>query len=349
MTRERSKIVLVLGLVALLLVTPELAQARPVPGVVTQTVLDDRDFARMERGGVETLRFLIRWREVEPEPGRLDWSSTDHVLASAARHGIEVLPIVYGSPAWVAQSELRPPIDDAADRASWRSFLTALVGRYGPRGTSGRARPARRSPAGRSGTSPTSTSTGTRSRPSASTRACSRSPPERSGPPIAARDHARRRRGGTERDAVVAVPAPALRAAWGEARLRLRRPASLRAGPAPDAAPDRARPADHGHGRRLADAARDHRGRLGVEGPASTMVKGPMRARLLKRTYRLLGGGHPDWRISDVQWYAWRDSMAVEAYCSFCQHAGLSTSPASRSPPGAPTSRQFAGVGATRG
>ena len=134
MTRERSKIVLVLGLVALLLVTPELAQARPVPGVVTQTVLDDRDFARMERGGVETLFASIRWREVEPEPGRLDWSSTDHVLASAARHGIEVLPIVYGSPAWVAQSELHPPIDDAADRASWRSFLTALVGRYGPRG-----------------------------------------------------------------------------------------------------------------------------------------------------------------------------------------------------------------------
>ena len=282
MTPARSKIVSVLGLVALLLVTPEVAEARPVPGVVTQILLDDRDFARMERGGVETLRFLIRWRELEPEPGRLDWSSIDHVLASGGTPGrSRCCRSSTAHRRWVAQSELRPPIDDAADRASWRSFLTALVGPHGPRGRllEGLRAPARRSPAGRSGTSPTSTSTGTRSRPSASTRACSRSPPERSGPPIAAQGScspASRRYGagcrggdscagstssrGVKRDFdfVALHPyAPGLRLMRRQIELARRH---------------------HGHGRRLADAARDHRGRLGVRGAGVDDGQGPPRA-----------------------------------------------------------------------
>ena len=326
MTRERSKIVLALGLVALLLVTPELAQARPVPGVVTQTVLDDRDFARMERGGVETLRLLIRWREVEPEPGRLDWSSTDHVLASAARHGIEVLPIVYGSPAWVAQSELRPPIDDAADRASWRSFLTALVGRYGPRGDFWTGSE-RRAPI---------------------TRWQIWNEPNFDfywDPKPAVAEYAR----------LLEISAGAIRSADRGARIMLAGVAAVRSGmpwwrflrrlyEQPGVKRDFDFVALHPYApglrlmrrqielaRRIMATADDSRTPLAItevgwasEGPASTMVKGPRgQARLLKRTYRLLGGGHPHWRISDVQWYAWRDSMAVEAHCSFCQHAGL--------------------------
>jgi polysaccharide biosynthesis protein PslG len=322
----RSKIVLVLGLVALLLVT-SVAQARPVPGVVTQTVLDDRDFARMEQGGVETLRFLIRWREVEPEPGRLDWSSTDHVLASAARHGIEVLPIVYGSPAWVAQSELHPPIDDAADRASWRSFLTALVARYGPRGVFWEGSE-RRAPI---------------------TRWQIWNEPNFDfywDPKPAVGEYAR----------LLEISAGAIRSADRDARIMLAGVAAVRSGmpwwrflrrlyEQPGVKRDFDFVALHPYApglrlmrrqielaRRIMATADDSRTPLAITevgwasaGPASTMVKGPRgQARLLKRTYHLLGGGgHPDWRISDVHWYAWRDSMAVEAYCSFCQHAGL--------------------------
>ena len=56
--------------VALVLAAP--AQARPAFGVVSQAPLAEADFANMESGGVETLRFLIRWRQVEPEPGVYD-------------------------------------------------------------------------------------------------------------------------------------------------------------------------------------------------------------------------------------------------------------------------------------
>ena len=344
-----------LGLVALLLVAPGVAQAQPAPGVVTQTLLDDRDFTRMHRGGVETLRFLIRWREVEPEPGRLDWSAIDHVVASAARHRIELLPIVYGSPTWVAQSELHPPIDDAADRAAWRGFLTALVDRYGPRGDfwEGAER-------------------------------------ARADHPLADLERAQLRlllgpEAGRRR---VRTPARdlrrAIRAADRRAEIMLAGVAAVRSGMPWVAIPARAVRAAgvkrhfdfvalHPYApglrlmrrqielaRRIMATADDSRTPLAItevgwasEGPASTMVKGLRgQARLLKRTYRLLGGGHPDWRISDVEWYAWRDSMTVEAYCSFCQHAGLFDLAGEPSPPGAATSQPVPRDGAlapTRG
>ncbi len=40
-------------------IAPPGAQARPAPGVVTQAPLGEQDFARMDRGGVETLRFVV--------------------------------------------------------------------------------------------------------------------------------------------------------------------------------------------------------------------------------------------------------------------------------------------------
>jgi hypothetical protein len=355
--------VFVLCLVGLFVAAPGVAGAQPAPGVVTQTLLDDRDFARMQRGGVETLRFLIRWREVEPERGRPDWSRVDSILAGAARHRIEPLPIVYGSPTWIAESELHPPIDGAADRAAWRRFLTALVERYGPRGDFWDGSD-RRAPI---------------------TRWQIWNEPNFDfywDPEPAVGEYAR----------LLEISAGAIRKADRRAQIMLAGVAAVRSGmpwwrflrrlyERPGVKRDFDLVALHPYApglrlmrrqielaRRIMATAGDSRTPLAItevgwasSGPPTPLVRGPRgQARMVKRTYRLFGRSDRGWRISDVQWYAWQDSLAVEAFCSFCRHAGLfdlagrpkpawrayrlavrrlSSAPASASRGGAPTPR----------
>lgn len=61
-----------------------------------------------------------------------DWTSFDSIVAKAAEHRIELLPVVYGAPAWTPGglgSMLGNP-----NRSAWRDYLTALVNRYGTDG-----------------------------------------------------------------------------------------------------------------------------------------------------------------------------------------------------------------------
>jgi len=326
MTRARPMTVLGLGLIALLVVAPGIAEARPAPGVVTQAPLGERDFARMERAGVETVRFLVRWREVEPERGRLDWSSVDAVLAGAARHGVKVLPIVYGSPAWIAEPESHPPIDGARERAAWRGFLTALVDRYGREGSFWEGA-GRRAPI---------------------TRWQIWNEPNFDfywDPKPAVGEYAR----------LLHISAGAIRGADRRARIMLGGVAAVRSGMpwwhflrrlyrVPRIEHDFDLVALHPYApgihllrrqvelaREIMDSARDSRTRLAItevgwasSGPPTPLVRGPRgQARMVKRTYRLFARSDRGWRISDVQWYAWQDSLAVEAFCGFCRHAGL--------------------------
>jgi Beta-galactosidase len=309
-----------------ILVGSVVAEARPTPGVVSQGPLGERDFARMDRGGVQRLRFLVRWSQVEPQRGAFDWSETDAIVAGAAGHRIELLPIVYGSPPWVAEPEPHPPIDDAEDRAAWRLFLTALVDRYGPRGDfwDGVERQA----------------------PIARWQIWNE--PNFDfywDPKPAVGEYAR----------LLDISAEAIRGADRRARIMLAGVAAVRSGMPwwrflrrlyehPGAKRDFDLVALHPYApslrlvrrqielaRGIMAAADDSRTPLAIteigwasHGPPSSMVKGPRgQARLLKRAYRFLGRRHPGWRISEMHWYAWRDSPAVEAFCSFCQHAGL--------------------------
>jgi hypothetical protein len=68
---------------------------------------------------------------------------------STSRHGFERLPVIWGTPSWVAQtprpgrcrftldrcSALQLPVHSLAQRRAWSGFLRALVARYGPSGT----------------------------------------------------------------------------------------------------------------------------------------------------------------------------------------------------------------------
>lgn len=85
--------------------------------------------------GARSVRIAFYWHAGQPlGPGAVDFSTYDGPVLAAARNGLGVLPVVFSTPAWARR--------DAADSASpprdpgdYAAFLTALVARYGPRGS----------------------------------------------------------------------------------------------------------------------------------------------------------------------------------------------------------------------
>jgi hypothetical protein len=142
-----SRLVALLILVCALHAAPAGAAERRVPqgwlGVTVDgpmTAEDDGEWDRMVPAGVEQVRIAFRWYQIQPEPGLLDFSGSDALVAAAARRGIGVLPVVEQTPAWAA---LRPGTLTSAPRdpAAVEAFLAALVERYGPRGSFWAERP----------------------------------------------------------------------------------------------------------------------------------------------------------------------------------------------------------------
>jgi hypothetical protein len=100
----------------------------------------DPEWNRMPAAGVEAVRASIHWSEVEPQPGALDFSAPDAVVAAAAARGLPVLPVVQQAPPWAA---MRPddPRSPPRDPAAVEAFFVALVGRYGRNGSFWAERP----------------------------------------------------------------------------------------------------------------------------------------------------------------------------------------------------------------
>lgn len=129
---------------------PAGASARSVPpgffGAMANGPLElpgvdlDAEFGVMRRAGVESARVPMRWPAIEARRGLADFTATDRTVAAAARRGVGVLGLVYGSPAWAATDPRNPFAPPRAD-ADYAAFLRALVGRYGPRGSFWAANP----------------------------------------------------------------------------------------------------------------------------------------------------------------------------------------------------------------
>jgi hypothetical protein len=104
-------------------------------GIDPQTELTDRDAEYMVAGGIGTVRWPLIWADVQPtRSGGYDWSGFDEVMSTASRHGLQVLPVVLGTPTWLSIKGTKLPIDSAAARSAWTLFLEAAVKRYGPGG-----------------------------------------------------------------------------------------------------------------------------------------------------------------------------------------------------------------------
>jgi polysaccharide biosynthesis protein PslG len=116
--------------------------SEPFWGVVPQERTTLAQLRTLQRGGVEAVRIGVQWSLVEArEQGPDEWKDIDEIVANATRADLDVLPYVYGTPGWLAKEETTLPVRTAAQRRAWRSFLRALVGRYGPDGAFWAAHP----------------------------------------------------------------------------------------------------------------------------------------------------------------------------------------------------------------
>jgi hypothetical protein len=104
-------------------------------GVVTQlNSLSAGEVAKMRRGGVGTVRFLVPWQRVEAAQGSYDWAASDAQIKAIEAAGAVPLPVVYGLPAWLGEPRT-PPVGIPEAELAWQRFLGELVDRYGPDGT----------------------------------------------------------------------------------------------------------------------------------------------------------------------------------------------------------------------
>lgn len=102
---------------------------------------DAQDYNQMAAAGVETVRVGLTWSAVQPQKGPFNWRVPDATTANLAANGIEYLPVLAGTPGWVADQPTTPPLASPQAKFEWAAFLKAAVGRYGPHGTFWRPSP----------------------------------------------------------------------------------------------------------------------------------------------------------------------------------------------------------------
>jgi hypothetical protein len=104
-------------------------------GIDPQSVLNDQDARYMKAGGIDAVRWPLPWNGIQPtRTGGYNWEGFDPIVEVAARHGLTVLPFVYGTPEWIAPKYTTLPVSSARARKAWIGFLEAAVKRYGPGG-----------------------------------------------------------------------------------------------------------------------------------------------------------------------------------------------------------------------
>lgn len=116
-------------------------------GVAPQTTIFDEDFTRMGEGNVGVIRIGVFWSVIDPSAaeGDNDWSYVDPLVRGAAQNGIEVLPFIYGTPEWAAESldgnKCKPAVcatlapSSKKALAAWKTFVGEFLDRYGEDGT----------------------------------------------------------------------------------------------------------------------------------------------------------------------------------------------------------------------
>lgn len=91
-----------------------------------------RDLALLQTNGIHVLRISFSWLDMEPAPGKYDWSFWDDFVRMAAdEYGVRLIPYVCYTPRWASTSTnedywQQPP----ADNRQFAEFLKQLVGRY---------------------------------------------------------------------------------------------------------------------------------------------------------------------------------------------------------------------------
>jgi len=145
--RPHIPLTLLVCALAVLLAAPATGQAKAPKGFfgaidfvprnnLSQANLDAR-YGQMKQAGVESLRTLFVWSSLEPSQGNYAFGGSDRQVGLAASAGLSVLPTVQFTPRWASPRPDRGDFGAYAPRkySYYTSFLTALVRRYGPKGT----------------------------------------------------------------------------------------------------------------------------------------------------------------------------------------------------------------------
>ncbi|HEX8647057.1 MAG TPA: hypothetical protein VF715_09145 [Thermoleophilaceae bacterium] len=127
------------------------AAARQVPKHFTGVVYDREihtapqslqreQWATMAASGVESARVLFMWEAAQRrKQDPISFAYSDVLVEEAARHGIDLLPIVMYAPAWARLAN--HPASAPRDNGDYTRYLRALVRRYGPSGSFWRTHP----------------------------------------------------------------------------------------------------------------------------------------------------------------------------------------------------------------
>jgi hypothetical protein len=127
-----------------LLVPATGAQAKKLKlGVHAQNSLNASEIQRMGEGRVGAVRMIFRWSQVEPDPTEPpNWNLLDFVMYQSAKNGVDVLPVILGTPSWAADN---PSASSQEGAQAWptnalgatrlQQFIAAVVDRYGRGGT----------------------------------------------------------------------------------------------------------------------------------------------------------------------------------------------------------------------
>jgi hypothetical protein len=112
-------------------------------GVIPINNLGVSEIDKLGAANVGTLRQLVLWPEIEPQPESYDWSYLDFLVGTTAINGIEILPFLYGTPDWAGvncgkldkdRCARVPPLKPKSAKAAWIDFVADFVARYGPQG-----------------------------------------------------------------------------------------------------------------------------------------------------------------------------------------------------------------------
>jgi len=109
------------------------------------------EFSRMARTGIESVRFPISWRDVQPYrrfsdiPASqraaftnvggipMNLTSIDRMMRPAAARRMFIIPVIVATPRWAGRNPA-DPFSTVRNVGDYARFVKALVGRYGPRG-----------------------------------------------------------------------------------------------------------------------------------------------------------------------------------------------------------------------
>lgn len=104
-------------------------------GIAPQEGINSTDTTRMSVGGVSAIRIPINWNVVQPTSApEYDFGLYEPQFYSAAEQNIPVLPVLYGTPPWLARKTTTLPTS-SRQISAWKKFVAATVERFGSKGS----------------------------------------------------------------------------------------------------------------------------------------------------------------------------------------------------------------------